>query len=102
MQAGGRPALEVAEAATQALADLRYMKGTADKKRAAPGGIREASACSAERPAKKSRGAAAGNRQVKYPSGWWDLPPEASAQIHQQYLRESHRRIYAMSEQEAG
>ena len=31
--------------------------------------------------------AAADKWQVKFPSGWWDLPPEASAEIHQQYLR---------------
>ncbi len=55
------------------------------RQRSPPG--EEASACSAERPAKKSRGAAADKWQVKYPSGWWDLPPEASAEIHQQYLR---------------
>ena len=31
--------------------------------------------------------AAADKWQVKFPSGWWDLPPEASAEIHRQYLR---------------
>ncbi len=49
----------------------------------------QASATAAEHGSERweTAPAAADKWQVKFPSGWWDLPPEASAEIHQQYLR---------------